>query len=301
MRSLRFFLRLNAVTCVVFGLIFVLHAGVVAQFLGGFPQEWLFWIGALLVLHSGHLLWASFRRAILRLEIYYFSAGDLLWFLLSLLFVAKPDLISSDMGNLATIAVAVIVASIGLAQLWCHSEEANTGRGQNDSDQEAVNADLMPADLSRLAALGHSWLGIKTWVKVWLFALNGAFLAVFLFASDDLTKVILLAYFATVPLLLAIMIVQRGLTRLLGLAHLVPWLPLVGYLFGRLTTDAMGPRLMFGDDPVFFFYVVTLLCFVIVCLVFDVYDLFKWATGNRSRLGSENDRRNRSGQRTNLS
>ena len=51
-------------------------------------------------------------------------------------------------------------------------------------------------------------------------------------------KFLLIAYLATMPLLLAIMIVERGLTRLLGVGHLITWTPLVVYLSGRLWSDA---------------------------------------------------------------
>lgn len=286
MQPLRFTLRLNALTCAAFGLLFVFASKATSQFLGGFPEIWLRVVGAFLVLHSVHLVWASIRRSIRHLEVYYFSAGDLLWFLASLYLLLAPGLITTTSGAIFTIVVGVIVALIGLAQLWTYAEATGAGLPPLVFEKRPEHPDYLPADLSRLAALGHSWLGIKTWVKYWLFALNGAFLAAFCFWPSDIAKVSLIAYLATMPLLLAIMIVERGLTRLLGVGHLITWIPLVVYLCGRLWSDAFGPQLSLDSNGPLYLYTATLLGFVVVCLAFDIYDLVRWIGGARSRLGS---------------
>ncbi|RMF10390.1 MAG: hypothetical protein D6763_05840 [Alphaproteobacteria bacterium] len=244
-------------------------------------------VGALLILHSAHLIWASVRRSIYRLEVYYFSIGDLLWFLASLVLLIVPGLITTSSGAIAALVVALLVANIGLAQLWTHAEANDTGLPPLVLEKRPEHPDYLPTDLSRLAALGKSWLGIKTWVKYWLFALNGAFLAAFFFWPADIAKIILIAYLATMPMLLAIMIVQRGLTRLLGIGHLIAWIPLVIYLTGRLLGRSFGSQLSLENDGALYIYVLVLLGFVTVCLAFDVYDLVKWFKGARSRLGSE--------------
>jgi hypothetical protein len=134
--------------------------------------------------------------------------------------------------------------------------------------------------------IGRSWLGMKTWVKVWLFVLNGVFLTAFAFSRDPIAFWTLAAYVASGPLLLAMMRAQGGLTRLLGVAHLVPWLPLVAYLGARLGTAAAGPRIVPAADPGLFAYVVVLLASVGVCLAFDVWDVVRWMRGERFVLGS---------------
>jgi len=289
MQPLRFTLGLNAATCAAFGLLFVIATEATSQFLGNVPEVWLRGVGALLIVHSGHLVWASVRRSIHRLEVYYFSAGDLLWFLASLCLLLVPGLITTGAGVIATMAVAIMVATIGLAQLWTHAEATGAGLPPLVFEKRPDHPDYLSADLSRLAALGQSWLGIKTWVKYWLFALNGAFLAAFFFWPSDVAKVSLIAYLATMPLLLAIMIVERGLTRLLGVGHLIAWIPLVVYLGGRLSGDAFGPHLSFTADGPLYLYTATLLGFVIVCLAFDIYDLVRWFAGAKSRLGSKTE------------
>lgn len=282
MQSVRFTLRLNAATCAGFGLLFVIAAGSTSLFLGGFPEMWLKGIGLLLIFHSAHLLWTSYQASPGALDIYYFSIGDLLWFLGSLVLIALPGLITTSHGASATLAVALGVAVIGLAQLWTFAEATGAGM-PSDTESEGY----LPSDLSRRQALLESWLGIKTWVKIWLFALNGAFLGAFFFWSEPAAKVILLGYLATMPLLLAIMIVQRGLTRLLGLGHLITWIPLVIYLVGRLSSETFGPTLTFASNQSLYLYVVVLLLFLLVCLAFDIYDVIRWFKGIRSRLGSE--------------
>src|SRR5574340_59947 len=89
--------------------------------------------------------------------------------------------------------------------------------------------------------IAASWLSMKPWVKNWLFFLNTVFIVAFAFPEDPAAKWILLAYVASGPLLALFMIKQRGLTRLLGIAHLVPWVPLMIYIVLRLTSDVAGP------------------------------------------------------------
>lgn len=145
----------------------------------------------------------------------------------------------------------------------------------------------LPESLSAWTAIGVSWMAIRWPVKIWLFFLNAVFLAAFLFWPRPLTKWILLAYLASAPLLLLFMVFQRGLTRLLGVAHLIPWIPLVLYLSVRLTTDTLGPRIVYTHSPYRFTYVVCLLGTVGVCLLLDVRDLVRWIRGERYVLGSK--------------
>jgi len=133
--------------------------------------------------------------------------------------------------------------------------------------------------------VARSWLAMKTWVKVWLFFLNFVFLAAFAF-DDPLATWTLVAYFGAGVLLFPIMYVQRGLTRLLGVAHLVPWIPLLVYLELRLATDWAGPRIEWAGDPLFFGWAWLLWVSLIVCLGFDAYDLVRWRRGERFLLGS---------------
>jgi AcrR family transcriptional regulator len=138
----------------------------------------------------------------------------------------------------------------------------------------------------RWRRIGRSWLGMKPWVKAWLFLLNGIFLAALLFRRDPLATVALAAYVASGPLLLAMMWRQGGLTRLLGVAHLVPWLPLLAYLELRLTSDLVGPRIQSDSDPSLFGYALALYASLFSCLALDTWDVLRWRRGERFVLGT---------------
>ncbi len=283
MDGVRWTLRLNVFTCSAFGILFTLHSPGVAAYLGAFPPFLLRLIGAMLFLHSAHLLFGSFRKTVLPVEVYYFSAGDVLWYLGSLLLLVSTDFITTTHGAVAVIVVAVIVGTIGLAQLWFLASA--TERSYSDS----LSSDCIPRHFTRLEAIGFSWMRVKTWVKIWLFALNAVFLAALLFWPTEFAQMVIAAYFATAPLLLALMIVQRGLTRLLGIAHLIPWAPLLAYVALRLSGDLAGEQITYQGHAGLFIYAIVLLGFVAVCLAFDVYDLACWIRGDRARIGSQTD------------
>lgn len=131
-----------------------------------------------------------------------------------------------------------------------------------------------------------SWLSMKPWVKNWLFFLNAVFIAAFAFLEDPAAKWILLAYITSGPLLGWFMIKQRGLTRLLGVAHLVPWVPLLIYIVLRLTSDVAGPIVSFTITPMFATYLYLLLACLVVCLSLDAWDVVRYLRGERYVLGS---------------
>lgn len=286
MHGLRFMLRLNALTCIASGVLLALLPIQVAAFLGSPPPLLLQLIGTGLVLHSGHLALVSLRRSISAWEVYYFSAGDIAWFLASLTMLAFLPVVSTPAGVGLVLTIAIAVMSIGLGQLWTYVEDTGAGAILRGESGPTGEQGLMPAHLTRLGAIAHSWLGMKTWVKIWLFALNAVFVFALSFWPDDIVLIVLAAYAATLPLLLSIMIMQRGLTRFLGIAHLIPWVPLLAYLLARLTGDVAGPQITSGTDPNLFLYILILSAFIALCLAFDAYDLARWVRGDTARLGS---------------
>jgi len=144
----------------------------------------------------------------------------------------------------------------------------------------------MPQSRTTFQHIAASWLSMKPWVKNWLFFLNGIFIAAFAFLEDPAAKWILLAYVASGPLLAWLMIKQRGLTRLLGIAHLVPWIPLLVYIVLRLTSELAGHIVTFAAAPLFAGYLYLLLACLIVCLSLDVRDVVRYGRGERYVLGS---------------
>ena len=286
MQKTRFTLAANAGTCFLFGFLFVFFAPSVALFLGNELVLETRILGALLVGHASHLSWAAGSTKLSRSLVYYFSAGDVLWFLATLLLLVSTNIISTTEGIVASIAVAVLVKSLGMAQLWTYAQATHSSI-PNANDDDA--GDYLPAYYSRLKAIGVSWLGMKNWVKIWLFGLNGVFLAAVLFWPQPIAQVILVAFLASGPFLFAIMIIQRGLTRFLGIAHLIPWVPLVGYLIVRLSTDQLGPQIVPEAPGHLYEYTLLLVSVTTICLAFDVYDLARWFSGDRARIGAPSD------------
>lgn len=143
-----------------------------------------------------------------------------------------------------------------------------------------------PMQPSVWAEIGHSWMGLKTWVKYWLFWLNAVFLAALALPPQPLRWWILLAYVAAGGCLLPIMLVQRGLSRLLGVGHLLPWIPLLIYLSLRMGSSAAGPQIRANTDPAVFSYVIVLMITLEICLGFDLVDVVRWFRGERYLMGS---------------
>lgn len=139
----------------------------------------------------------------------------------------------------------------------------------------------------RLRDIAASWMALKTWVKLWLFFLNAVLFAAFGFLPDPLAVATLGSLPVTLALLMAMALRAGGLTRLLGLGHLVPWVPLLAYLDLRLIGDAAGPRIEPGSEPALFAWAVLLGCSLSVCLLLDALDVVRWLRGARYVLGTE--------------
>lgn len=283
MHSLRLVLRLNAASCLLFGALFVVAPTATAAFLGAPFADIIRAAGLVLALNGLHLAWASRRNRIAPLEVVYFSAGDIIWMNLTFALIALGELITTPAGIAASLIVALGVAAFGIAQISAVTRpDAPVSRPINDP---FVADDHLPPHLSTARSIAVSWLAMKTWVKIWLFGVNAALLASIAFWPDPIAKLTLAAYLASGPWLLAIMLAQRGLTRLLGLAHLIPWTPLLVCLLARLYSDLFGQMRHTEPGPLFLYMLV--LTFVVdVCLAFDAFDVWRWSRGERFRLGS---------------
>lgn len=112
MLSLKNVLRLNAASCLVFGVLFLLCSRGVALFLGGeapAPADYIVILGAALILNGVHLIWTSTLRAPAKALILYFALGDFLWVAASLGLVWKALWITTFQGQMMTTLIAVMV------------------------------------------------------------------------------------------------------------------------------------------------------------------------------------------------
>ena len=113
-------LRLNATTCLSFGLLFVSLPASVAGFLSQQqPADNLVFIilGLGLMTQGGHLIWASLQTNPSKALILYFSFGDFAWVLSSILLMVLGYWITTPMGILYSSMVAVMVGALGLLQM----------------------------------------------------------------------------------------------------------------------------------------------------------------------------------------
>lgn len=116
--SLKNTLRLNALSCLGFGLTFALIPQPIAEFLDGIAPSIIRFVGIGLALNGIHLVIASLRRGgIGRVELGYFILGDVLWVLASFVLIAFiPHVVNSPLAIVSTLAVATLVGSFALLQ-----------------------------------------------------------------------------------------------------------------------------------------------------------------------------------------
>lgn len=116
-------LRLNAASCLGFGVLFLAAPGAVRAVLGSAPALVIAAIGAVLVLNGAHLMLASSRPA-RPAELRYFAAGDVAWVAGTLGLAASGLWITEPGGIAATVAVAAMVGCFGLLQWRLAAEVA---------------------------------------------------------------------------------------------------------------------------------------------------------------------------------
>lgn len=115
---LRKILRVNALSCLVFGSLFVLKTPVVLSFLETKSLDFLISIlGFTLLLFAIHLICASFRKLLIKNEILYFALGDILWVALTIILLLFSDITTSTRGVIASLLVALMVGAFGLMQM----------------------------------------------------------------------------------------------------------------------------------------------------------------------------------------
>jgi len=199
MISLAYVLRLNAASCLSFGALFVAVPSAVASALGNVSPTVIAVLGAVLLVNAAHLLLASARTRPFQAEILWFSIGDMAWWLTTLILIAAGVWITTPVGVVLALLVALLVAALGLGQ-FLHLGLVRSGlRGRE-----------------HLRRIGHACLSLPLWVKIWLFALNAAFLLAPIFLPWEAARVMLIAYLASGPLLGAFALFEGGLTRAMG-------------------------------------------------------------------------------------
>lgn len=277
MGKLRFALGANAASCFGFGLFFALWPSDIAAWLGVGHAMLVRFTGVVLLINAAGLAIASIWRSIPKSVVAFFSAGDLLWFTATLYALALQAPITTSHGQLAALGLGLAVCAIGVAQV----SAASALPGYWDNNEGPDSADHLAPGISRTRAIARSWLSMKPLVLAWLFLFNAVMLASVFQLQTTEGRMIVAAYVASGPWLAVIAIAQRGLTRLLGLAHLIPFLPLLAFMTSRGAGLGGQPAM---NLTLFWLTLVALAA----CLALDARDVWRWFAGETFRLGSYN-------------
>jgi len=128
MITLKTILRVNAASCIIFSLIFLMKSTEVATFLERdtpAPEAVLLILGVILLANGLHLLWASVKPLPSKSLVLYFSIGDFIWAFASISLVMLNIWITTELGITASILVAIMVAAFGVLQMTKRKEMDN--------------------------------------------------------------------------------------------------------------------------------------------------------------------------------
>ena len=142
------------------------------------------------------------------------------------------------------------------------------------------SAPLKSAPLKpRLIACHHSVCLLPMWVRLWVLGiLIPVNAAPFWFLDTSVGQAGAAAALFVVAANASILLVQRGISALMALPHLIVWIPLTGWLAARLLFDAT----LTGSEA---YLAMTLVAVNGISLVFDTIDGVRWLCGQRGVLG----------------
>lgn len=133
--------------------------------------------------------------------------------------------------------------------------------------------------MSRLRDCHRSFLALPLWVRLWvalvLIPVNA--LPFFLLGTET-GRWAALASLLVVASNLPIMLIERGLSRLMSIPHLFAWIPLLAFLLLRLGAEPPLAGTELG-------LALVLLAVNGLSLVFDTIDSLRWLRGEREVPG----------------
>ena len=121
-------MKANATSCIGFGTIFSLFSGEVSNFLSiskQAPNMVFILLGLVLLFNGFHLIWASLKSMPSKYLVLYFSIGDYIWVLATLYLIFAGIWITTSMGIIAALLVAVIVGTFGWLQMVARKKMGN--------------------------------------------------------------------------------------------------------------------------------------------------------------------------------
>ena len=113
-------MKANAFSCILFGLIFLMTTEDVILFLSTdnqMPKLILELLGIVLISNGLHLIYEARTIKPKKLWVVYFSMGDFLWVIVSILLILSEMWITTKNGIIMTVVISIIVGTFGLLQL----------------------------------------------------------------------------------------------------------------------------------------------------------------------------------------
>lgn len=135
---------------------------------------------------------------------------------------------------------------------------------------------------SRLVQCWHSFSVLPLWVQIWVAGILVPVNALAFLMLDTWTgKLTAIAALFVVMTNIPIMLIERGMSKLMAIPHLIAWYPLVIALIVRLfSTDSLQET---GDLEWTFMILVVVINGI--SLAFDTKDSIDWLRGNREVPG----------------
>ncbi|MDG1531267.1 MAG: hypothetical protein P8Q99_07920 [Paracoccaceae bacterium] len=109
-------LKTNAASCLLFGVLFLIAPVVVANALGNPPVLLLQILGLGLIGNGLLILWAASKPVPNRAAVLFFVFGDAIWVVATLILILTGLWITTALGILLSIAVAIFVGGCGFLQ-----------------------------------------------------------------------------------------------------------------------------------------------------------------------------------------
>lgn len=132
---------------------------------------------------------------------------------------------------------------------------------------------------SRLLDCHHSFHALPLWVRLWVAGILIPVNVLPFFRLDTETgRWAALAALLVVATNLPIMLIERGMSRLMSVPHLIAWIPLLVWLLLRINTE---PPLAGWEQAL----ALALIAVNGLSLVFDLIDTLRWLRGERAVPG----------------
>ncbi len=121
-------------------------------------------------------------------------------------------------------------------------------------------------------------LAQPSWVVIWVMIMSGLHIAALPFAIKDWRPRVMVIAMILNVILMSALFHKYGYTRILGLAHVIVWTPLLAYLWKS--------RNLHPDRKWTGRFVKLAMSIIFISLLFDYSDVFRYVMGDRGIVGA---------------